>query len=297
MLQLRCTAMLSIGLGLCQVGFTRAEETPGTPAAKPPALSWHQDYGKAVAAAEKRGQMLLIYFRATQAGPTRDKFESEALADPMVREKLKGFTLLKLPTDAQVSIEGSRQTLLSHAAFSDMLGCAGLAIIDYAHPKASYAGCIVSAFPLTETYCYTAEQVAVILDLPPGTLTQRTMIYAVRIHPERPASTEGVCDPTLAAEAESHSEYQAEIRTQGHHFWERRFHRINARLPGGVLAKEVCAESWPGQGLLESAIECVRCWRLSSGHWQAVASPHQLYGYDMKLGSNGIWYATGIFGG
>ena len=32
---------------------------------------------------------------------------------------------------------------------------------------------------------------AVILDLPPGTLTQRTLIYAVRTHPERPASADG----------------------------------------------------------------------------------------------------------
>lgn len=297
MLHSRCAAVLSICLGLWETGVTLGEETGGNPAAKPPALSWHQDYGKAVAAAEKQRQMLLIYFRANQASPTRDKFESEALADPAVKKKLKGFTLLKLPMDTQISIEGSRQTLLSHAAFSDMLGSPGLAVVDYAHPKASYGGCVVSAFPLTENYSYTAEQVAVILDLPPGTITQRTLIYAVRTHPERPASTDGVCDPTLAAEAESHSEYQAQIRNQGHHFWERRFHRINACLPGGLLAKEVCAESWPGQGLLESAVECVRCWRQSSGHWQAVSSPHQVYGYDMKLGANGIWYATGIFGG
>lgn len=134
------------------------------------------------------------------------------------------------------------------------------------------------------------------LDLPPGTLTQRTLIYAVRTHPERPESTDGQPDPYLFDEAESHSEYQARIRLQGHHAWESRFHRINARLPAGCLASEVCAESWPGQGLLESAIECVRCWRFSSGHWSAVRQRHQVYGYDMKRGDNGVWYATGIFG-
>ena len=62
------------------------------------------------------------------------------------------------------------------------------------------------------------------------------------------------------------------------------------------MASEECAESWPGQGLLESAIECVRCWRLSSGHWAAVRAEHRCYGYDIKRGNNGIWYATGIFG-
>ena len=100
----------------------------------------------------------------------------------------------------------------------------------------------------------------------------------------------------MLAEAESHSAYQAQIGVQGHHGWDYRFQRINSRLPGGCLSYEVCAESWPGQGLLHSAIECVRCWRLSSGHWRSVASPCQAYGYDIKRGRNGIWYATGIFG-
>jgi len=57
----------------------------------------------------------------------------------------------------------------------------------------------------------------------------------------------------------------------------------------------VCAESWPGQGLLRAALECVRCWRLSPGHWRAVSSRSDAYGYDIKRGSNGVWYATGIF--
>jgi hypothetical protein len=137
---------------------------------------------------------------------------------------------------------------------------------------------------------------AVILDLPSGTLTQRTLIYAVRTHPDRPASTEGAFDVYLASEAQSHSEHQARIRLQGHHNWGHRFHRINGKLPHGLLACEVCAESWPGENLVEAAVECVRCWRLSSGHWSAVRAKHAVYAYDMKRGSNGVWYATGVFG-
>jgi hypothetical protein len=48
-------------------------------------------------------------------------------------------------------------------------------------------------------------------------------------------------------------------------------------------------------GLVAAAIDCVHSWRQSSGHWSAVRSRHRFYGYDMKRGSNGIWYATGIF--
>jgi hypothetical protein len=143
---------------------------------------------------------------------------------------------------------------------------------------------------------YDLEQTRVILTLPPGTLTQRTLIYAVRTHPEKPRSAHGRLHPNLGREARWHSGLMARIRRSGHHHWETRFHRINGQIPGGLTATEVAAESWPGQSLLAAAIECVRCWRLSSGHWRAVRASHPYYGYDMKRGSNGVWYATGIFG-
>ena len=67
-------------------------------------------------------------------------------------------------------------------------------------------------------------------------------------------------------------------------------------LPGNVLAQEVVAESWPNETLVEACVECVDSWRQSPGHWSAVRSRHPLFGYDIKRGRNGIWYATGIFG-
>jgi hypothetical protein len=135
----------------------------------------------------------------------------------------------------------------------------------------------------------------VILELPQGTLTQRTIIFAVRTHPDRPESADGRPDSYLLKEAESQSQYQARICVQGHHRWGERFARIGARLRG-CAPREVCAESWPGDSLVEAAVECVRCWRLSSGHWSAVRAHQRCFGYDMKRGPNGVWYATGIVG-
>lgn len=269
---------------------------PPAEAAKPGGLDWSGDYAEAMAMAEREGKMMLIVFSAGAGdGPSR-RFESDTLAHPQVVEKLKNVVRVTLPVDARVSVKGQRVELLKHASFAEMLGGPGLAMLDFAHRGAPYYGTVVSTFPLLDDRTYNVEQMLAILDLPPGTLTQRTLIYAVRTHPERPASTEGHLDPYLAEEAESHSRYQARIGLQGHHSWETRFHRINAKLPDGLTASEVCAESWPGEGLLEAALECVRCWRFSSGHWAAVRAAHRCYGYDMQRGSNGIWYATGIFG-
>ena len=55
------------------------------------------------------------------------------------------------------------------------------------------------------------------------------------------------------------------------------------------------AESWPDEGLIDACIDCVASWRQSPGHWGAVRQRHRLFGYDIRRGRNGIWYATGLF--
>ncbi len=259
-------------------------------------MEWMSDYGEATARAEREGRMLLIYFQCQDGDGGCAEFENKTLTDPKVRSHLSSYVCLKLAQGAKVNLEDTETVLLKHTFFSEMVGLPGIAIVDFSDSDAPYFGQVVSTFPLLRGKAYDAMQMDVILNLPPGKLTQRTLIYAVRTHPDAPQSTSGQLDPILISEAESHSAHQARIRLQGHHSWESRFHRINRRLPGGLLAAEVCAESWPGENLLEAAIDCVHCWRLSSGHWRSVRAAHPIFGYDMRRGSNGIWYATGIFG-
>ena len=146
-------------------------------------------------------------------------------------------------------LEGKDVVLLEHPTLSEMLGRPGMAIADFAHADPKLHGYIVSVFPLTGGMFYGPAEMKVILDLPPGTLTQRTLIYAVRIHPERPASALGRPDDRLLAEAESHSQYQACIRLQGHHGWgcaisaDRRHARLFA---AGGLCREL-AGAEPGR--------------------------------------------------
>ena len=276
---------------------TESPPAQGPPNTSPPTkITWHHDYARAMKLAEEQGRMMLIYFCDPGKRRPCNCFKAETLDHPVVCEKLRDYVCVQLPLDVKVTVDGKPMVLLEHGAFREMLGKSGIAIIDFTHRDAKYHGHVVSSFPITKKLRYTPERMAVILDLPPGTLTQRTLIYAVRIHPDRPVSTAGQVDPNLAKEASSHAKYQADIKLQGHHRWETRFRRINAELPDGLTAIEVCAESWPGENLVEAAIECVRCWRFSEGHWSAVRARHRVYGYDMKRGRNGIWYATGVFG-
>ncbi len=266
---------------------------PALPASR---VHWQTNYANAVRMAQRQKKMLLLDF-FDPADDLSRRFDSETLGDAAIAPRLaRDFVCVRLALDARVETQNGAVELLKHATFAEMSGRPGVAIIDFAHADPAFAGCVVSVFPLTAASAYGPKEMAAILDLPPGTLTQRTLIYAVRTHPEQPGSALGQCDAHLLQEAESHSENQARMELQGHHCWETRFHRINAILPCGLTAKEVCAESWPGQGLVESAVECVRCWRCSSGHWAAVCGRHPVFGYDMKRGANGVWYATGIFG-
>lgn len=258
---------------------------------------WLTDYSAAVKKATEEKKMLLVYF---SDGAVSADVEASWTADSRVAATIPNYVLLKTPTTGEVSTAQGAIKLLSHPAFAEMQGSAGFAVIDYRSEGTAHYGQVVTVYPFRVAGVATANHLQWILTLPAGTLTQRTLILAVRLHPEAPASTNGEFDPALASEAESHAQHQASIRLQGHHSWETRFHRINnllSRRRGGAWSSvEVCAESWPGQGLFESAVECVRCWRLSSGHWNAVRSGQATYGYDMKRGSNGVWYAAGIFG-
>ena len=221
-------------------------------------------------------------------------------ADPAQQPKLKPFDFVRLPLNAATG-EGKQCTiLLEHDAFAELRGGPGVAIIDFAHADQPFYAYVVSALPLTpgKYYHFQPEHVSVLLDLPPGTITHRTMIFAVRIHPETPASTRGDDDPVLTDEAASHCEYQARIQVQGHQQWDSRFHRIISRLLGrGTPGTpcEVVAESWPDENLLDSCVDCVASWRQSPDHWSAVKAQHVGFGYDIQRGANGIWYATGIF--
>lgn len=258
-------------------------------------VRWHRDYGDACRQAERQRKMLFIHF-SDSANSADQRLTAETLADPRVEEKLASLVCLRLPIDSTVPVEGRPIRLVDHEAFAHMYGQPGVAIVDYAHPGTADYGYCVSMFPLNVKHWYSAEHMLTVLDLPRGSLTQRTMIYAVRIHPEQPASTRGRLHPCLLGEAESHSSHQAQICVQGHHNWGYRFQRLLGRIPRGLTPSEVCAESWPGESLVDAAVECVRCWRMSSGHWRAVRSQHPVYAYDMKRGTNGIWYATGVFG-
>ena len=259
---------------------------------RPSAAAVHRidDYAAAAAAAQAAGGMLLV--SVEPAAAAADDIAGGHLENPRVQERFAAtgtpWVFCRVPLDAGGS------ELAADPGLVEMRGGAGVFVVD--HGPGEYGGRVVSILPRAhgKYYRFSPGHIDELATLPRASLTQRSLILAVRIHPERPQSTFGSCDPVLCQEAASHSEHQASIRRQGHHNWGTRSQRIVGAVGHGS-ASEVCAESWENQDLLDSCVDCVASWRHSSGHWNAVRSPQAAYGYDIRRGTNGIWYATGIF--
>ncbi len=171
-------------------------------------VHWMNRYERAMTAAERQNKMLLIYFCNAGGNEVCNRFKAETLDSPQVRVKLRDYVCVQVPLDASITVKAKQVKLLEHAAFHEMLDRPGIAIVDFRSADAKLRGSVVSVFPITQSLWYTPEQMAVILGLPSGTLTQRTLIYAVRTHPEHPASADSDFNADLAAEAQSHARYQ-----------------------------------------------------------------------------------------
>ncbi|QDV77433.1 hypothetical protein [Botrimarina mediterranea] len=258
-------------------------------------LTWHTDYYTAYREADEHDQMLVVYLTSPSTTATQESVETYLQSNAPAREKLGEMTLLRADVDTTIDVDGKPRRLADFAALSELRGGAGFAIVDLANEDAPYYGHAVTALPFAggKYYHWSPRGLATALDLPAGTLTQRSLVWAVRMHPEAPQSTGGRFHNALASGANEQAAYQARVRQQGHQNFGRRFQRLSGAAGSSVT--EVCAESWPGQTLMDSVVDCVDAWRHSSGHWRGVSRPHRAYAYDIQRGGNGIWYATGLF--
>jgi hypothetical protein len=270
-------------------------------------ISWETEYEYAMKTAEQSSRCLLIYICADDevfvpeelshfpVDAACRKFDTEILDDEFVRWGLDWYVLLKLPMDATITDEeGVEQSIYSLPGFEHMLGLPGLVVIDFARRDAPFYKEVVGILPFLRGDCPTPKQTETFLYLPPGTITQRTLTYAVRIHPDRPLSSDGEPLPIVVHETTAHALYQAGRGVLTHQNFGARSNRVREVLGGGSPS-EICAQSQAGISLFEGAIACMRLWRYSSAHWSIARKSHTYYGYDMARGRNGSWYAVGFF--
>ncbi|MCS7167956.1 MAG: hypothetical protein RMI91_03065 [Gemmatales bacterium] len=257
---------------------------------------YHWDYEQAVHHAIAMKRDLVIYFR-------EENNQDEIFRDPRVWIRLHRYVFVCLP----VNYEYDGRRLLDYPAFRHMQGRGGVAVVACHDPNAENFLQVISAHPFVKSRYhwvpdYGPEQISLILDFPNWlSLTQRSMLYAVSVHPDKPLSVTGEPHAALMEHCAWHSARQAKLQWQHHADLLAVSHQLQQRA-GLVLnhASEVVAESWGRvfgeETVLEAAFSCVDAWRQSPGHWAAVSRPCRYFGYDIQRGANGTWYATGFFG-
>lgn len=258
--------------------------------------AWHTDYDRAIELAKSEKKDLVIIFNGQGE-------LSDVLHDIEVQRRLSKFVCLNLP----VTYEYNGERLIDHPALAAMAGKPGLAIVSYSDERHPCNGQVISAHPImTSRYRwapnYGAKEVCIILDLPSNcTLTQRSMLFAVLVHPEQPRSVTGELHMAFLGHAEAHSRRQASMQRQHHANLGAASNALQSQVQGGFSgASEVVAESWGrvvgDECVLEACFSCFDAWRHSSGHWGAISRPHRYFAFDIARAPNGTWYATGIFG-
>jgi len=224
----------------------------------------HTDYYAAYRQARDGKRMLLIDMGV--------EFDFSTVAP----EKLSGHVLCKVPVDHRIDVNGQRVRLIDSPAFQALGKQPGLVVVDLRNEKTRRLA--VSVVPRRHV---TKQHVEALLLLPAGTLTQRTLLWAFRVHPERPAGVLGQADTALMSHASNHSAEQAQFNVMYHAY----------SFPGSF---EIVAASWTNQTMVDAAIELVNLWRNSPPHWWAATGQWHKFGCDMK--SNGQqWFATGVF--
>ena len=181
------------------------------------------------------------------------------------------------PSTTRFRSTEKKTRLIDAPAFDCLQKQAGIVVVDLRDK--SHFGETVSVLP--QRYS-AAGYVDALFDLPVGSLTQRTLTWAFRVHQERPACTQGIADPTLMDHADRQSMVQAQSNSM--------FHSSN--FPGSF---EIVAQSGSGGGnLADVAIDLVNIWRSSAPHWGAATTAWSRYGVDMQTNGS-AWYATGVF--
>jgi len=259
-------------------------------------LEWHTDYAEAYRQAREERKMLLLHFRNESRPRIADCYERDVLTSAELRDPLSKVVRVALPLDAVRPFrvpEVADLKMLEHSSFKYMYGRQGIAMIDLTDPDSELHGHVVSAHPFTPGMHYTVRGTKLVLNLPKGTVTQRALIYAVRLHPAAPVSTtDGTCHSYLCKQARNSSSLMMTYGSVGHHDWGTRYNEIAATT--GKSAMEVAAMAG-NTGLIEAAIQVVDQWYGSPAHWQIMNSPASIFGYDLVHDSAGNWWGTGLF--
>jgi len=265
-------------------------------------LTWHDDYLRAYSEASREQRYLLMLFHEFSVGDESD-FSPDLIFAPSMRPMLEQFSRVELPLNAAMptspesdstDIEDALpELLLNHRSFRHLGPRPGLAIVDLTDPESANHARVVSALPLPASGAFDSDQLTLVLNLPEGAISQRTLVFAVQSIVPDSSLARTKLSPSLTALAHRNARYQAIDQPIHESEKQARQEKIVEEFGPDVELQELLFASEAGMSIHDAAEGAVAEWTSSPDTLDLLTTPMTASGMDMfQSPESGRWYVT-----
>lgn len=276
-----------------------AQESPEN--AGPEPLVWHQNYLDAYTEAAQQKRYLLMFFQEASVD-SDSAVSTESVFAPGMRPMLEQFIRVELPLDATVPstdadfIEEQGDTsdlLLNHRSFRHLGVQPGLAIVDLTDPASSDHARVVSAVPLPKEGAFGDLDLKLVLELPKGSISQRTLLYMIRRAVPDSSMSMREFSPVLIELAHRNCRYMAHAERLGSFDESFREAQVIRSFGPDSDLKQLLFATESKATIHDAAIQAVESWLQVSDSFDVLKKPAKAMGMDMfQADESGRWYVT-----
>ncbi|NQV24786.1 MAG: hypothetical protein HQ518_10495 [Rhodopirellula sp.] len=265
-------------------------------------LKWHRDYLAAYVEASLEKRYLLMFFREAVVGG-EPLISTDSVFAPSLRPILEQFSRVELPLNAAMPAPSHTNgadndadlpnILLKHRSFRHLGARQGIAIVDLTDPASLNYARVVSVLPLPESGPFNSDELTLTLNLPKGSISQRTLLFAIRkTIPDSNLSMREF-SPTLIELARRNSRYMANAGQAGHFDQEIREQRIEAEFGPQAELKELVFATESDTTIHDAALQAVTSWIGTPESFEVLDTPATAMGMEMFQNSeSGRWFVT-----
>ncbi len=266
-----------------------------TPTKNVAALVWHQDYLAGYQQAMQAKRPLLMQFRDISE-PDVSESRIAGFGDPELQPLLENFVRVSMPVGATVPGQTPGQApsrLLDHRSFRHLNGKAGVVIIDLTEPNAPNFARVVSALPLPPDGRFSPEILGKLLQLPAGSIGQRSLLLAIRTATSAPDFTVGEQQPLLDQLANRNARLMAQAEIVGSYDQGARVAAITDAFGTGAKIGELLYATDGSTTVQEAAISAVRKWLSTPADKALMSQPATAFGIELfQSQTSQRWFAT-----
>ena len=265
-------------------------------------LDWHEDYVAAFAEASQRKQYLLMLFRdKTETRPRQSSASS--LFAPSLQPMLEQFIRVELPVNTAMpaTFESTAtadqndlpQLLLNHRSFRHLGVQPGIVVVDLTDPESANYARVVSSIPLPGDGLLSTDELMLAFNLPKGTISQRTLLLAIRRNVPDSSLSMREFSATLVEQARRNSRMMAHSEQSVSFEQDLRREAVVREFGPRVELLELVFATENRTTVQDAALQAVNSWSASSDSFEVLTTPAKAMGMDMfQSPETGRWYVT-----